>query len=212
MAHQIDPRKAWDRVVVVRPGADRDLRLHQGPWLERRPAQGQQLVPLFGQPAVDRRRTDPHQQGRLRIGQVEQVIVAPAAPPNTSPPSTSTPPVTPPGLFTMPPGQLHQPGQLHHFIQDPALTGPKSGPIRECFVLRHSLPLRHCQLHRNGRDPYPTPESHTTPKRRTSSETTNTTTRRFPMSQLDRLIRCGRELILGIGTDHHCNPGSYAAL
>ena len=32
------------------------------------------------------------------------------------------------------------------------------------------------------------------------------------MSQLDRLIRCGRELILGIGTDHHCNPGSYAAI
>ena len=38
-------------------------------------------------------------------------------------------------------------------------------------------------------NPHPTPESHTTPKRRISSQATNTTMRRFPMSQLDRLKR-----------------------
>ena len=31
------------------------------------------------------------------------------------------------------------------------------------------------------------------------------------MSQRDRLIRCGRELIVGIGTDHDCNLGNSAA-
>ena len=32
------------------------------------------------------------------------------------------------------------------------------------------------------------------------------------MSQRDRLIRCGRELILGIGIDCDCTPGNYAAI
>ena len=84
-------------------------------------------------------------------------------------------------IVAMPPRQLDQLGE------DPRLTGPIGAPISERFLLRYSLPLRHCQLHRNGHNPHPPAQSQATPKRRFSNEATNTATRRFLMSQRDHL-------------------------
>ena len=66
-----------------------------------------------------------------------------------------------------------------HTISSRALIGPIGAPIRERFLLRHSLPLRHRQLHRNGRNPHPPAQSQITPKRRFSHEAANGATRGF---------------------------------
>jgi len=48
------------------------------------------------------------------------------------------------------------PRQLDQLVQDPPLPRAVRAPVQR-FLLRHSLPLRHRLLHRNGRNPHPPP-------------------------------------------------------
>lgn len=76
MADQIDLHTPGHRVIPVRPGADRDLRLQQAARLGMRPTPRQHLRPLQRQPPVDGGRADPAQQRRLLIGERDVPVAA----------------------------------------------------------------------------------------------------------------------------------------
>jgi hypothetical protein len=76
MPDQINLNEPGHRVVPVRPGPHRDLRLQQRAGLGMGPAPQHQFRPLRCKLPIDRRRAHPHQQYRIRVRQVQFPVTA----------------------------------------------------------------------------------------------------------------------------------------